>query len=205
MLYMQCYYGYVHFHNRSFKQQSKSVQVSPTWHWFSYGELSEPASHSPLPLTFFAGDFQLDNNESPGCAHLIPSGRGEKHHSALGILCLKMVICQLEQILGEPGRWRVDRFHLLYLLNLITGTGLQRGKNILPRIIWKEVGEYGGDPSKTASQSFSQSDVRHLSVHNLLYFLWCRFHTSQTENTLFKGLTFGSLIFFAVFFSVPNL
>lgn len=90
---------------------------------------------------FFTGDLQVDNNESPGCAHLIPSGRGEKHHSALGILCLKMVICQLEQILGEQARWRVDRFHLLYLLNLITGTGLQRAKNILLRVIWKEVEE----------------------------------------------------------------
>lgn len=94
---------------------------------------------SPFLFYFFAGDLQVDNSESPGCAHLIPSGRGEKHHSVLGILSLKMVICQLEQILGEQGRWRVDRFHLLYLLNLITGTGLQRGKNILLRVIWKEV------------------------------------------------------------------
>lgn len=122
----------------------------------------------PPFVTFSAGYLQVDSNESPGCAHLIPSGRGEKHHSALGILCLKMVICQLEQILGEQGRWRVDRFHLLYLLNLITGTGLQRGKNILLRVIWKGSGEYGGDPSKTASQSFSQSDVRHHCVHNHL-------------------------------------
>lgn len=57
-----------------------------------------------FPLYFFAGDLQVDNNESLGCAHLIPSGGEEKHHSALGILCLKMVICQLEQILGEQER-----------------------------------------------------------------------------------------------------
>ncbi len=104
------------------------------------GSCQSLLSHSFLSsfFTFFAGDLQVDNNESPGCAHLIPSGRGEKHHGTLGILCLKMVICQLEQILGEQRRWRVDRFHLLYLLNLITGTGLQRGKNILLCVIWKE-------------------------------------------------------------------
>lgn len=46
----------------------------------------------------------MDNNEPPGYAHLIPARRGEKHHGALGMLRLKMVICQLDQILGELGR-----------------------------------------------------------------------------------------------------
>lgn len=59
---------------------------------------------SPFLLYFYAEDLQVDNNDSPGCAHLMPSGRGKKHHSALGILSLKMVICQLEQILGEQAR-----------------------------------------------------------------------------------------------------
>lgn len=76
-------------------------------------------------IYFFVGDIQVDNNDSLGCAQLIPSGRGKKKHRwALGIFCLKMVICWLEQLLREHKRWEVDRFDLLYLLNFITGTGL---------------------------------------------------------------------------------
>lgn len=173
---------------------------SPTWRQFSYGELSElvVAFFFFSLLLFFTGDLQVDNNESPGCAHLIPSGRGEKHHSALGILCLKMVICQLEQILGEQGRWRVDRFHLLYLLNLITGTGLQRGKNILLHVILKEV-ENMVEIRQRQPTNHSVSLMLSIPVHHHLLFMLCASLTSLTENTLLKGLTFGSLVYFAVF------
>lgn len=86
--------------------QSKSVQV---WPHLAVILIWGPVTLSPILLHFLFYFFVLETSKwitiSPhGCAHLIPSGRGEKHHRALGILCLKMVICQLEQILREQGR-----------------------------------------------------------------------------------------------------
>lgn len=64
--------------------------------------------------------------------------------------------------------------------------------------------EYGGDPLKTAVQLFSQSDVMRPCVHNHLHLCDVTLiPLSPTENTLLKGLIFGSLVSFMLYFSAP--
>lgn len=62
--------------------------------------------------------------------------------------------------------------------------------------------EYGGDPSLTASQSFSQTDVWHHWVRQPTSSMWYYSQTSLTENALLNGLTFGSLVYFPVLFHI---
>lgn len=70
-----------------------------------------PHLSSIVLFFFFAGDIQVDNNDSPGCAHLIPPGRGKKAPLGLG------------NILPENG-------------NLLARATPQRARKMRGRQIW---------------------------------------------------------------------